>query len=83
MMCEIDESKELRVEEMRLLSNYLHKRFWIRKVQNNNRTPLLNKGGFLKYNYGVLVYYITIIYYTINHSLYNYRQYRSVKPLII
>ena len=43
-----------RIEKTILLRNYLHKRFWIKKVLNNIRAHLQNKSGFLKYNYSLL-----------------------------
>ena len=54
MMCDIDGSKNLRIEGTMLLRIYLHKRLWIKKVLNNSRAHLRNKSGFLKYNYSLL-----------------------------
>ena len=73
MIRKIYGSKELRIEEPILFRSYLHERFWVERFENNRRAHLPNEGGFLKYNYSLLVYYVTIVYYTINHSLHNYR----------
>ena len=54
MMCEIDGSKDLHIEKTILLRNYLHKTFWIKKVQNNSRAHSSNKSGFLKDDYSLL-----------------------------
>ena len=50
MMWEIGGWKDLHI----LLRSYLHKIFWIAKVQNNSRAHLRNKSGFLKYSDSLL-----------------------------
>ena len=52
MMGKIYGSKDLLIEEAKLLRSYLHKRLWIK----NRLAHLGKKRGFLKYNYSLRKY---------------------------
>ena len=54
MMCEIDGSKDLRIEEKILLQSWYTKKIQDEEGLHNSQARLRNKSGFLKYNYSLI-----------------------------
>ena len=50
MNVQSDDVQNVWVEGPSYQGDNLHKRFWIKKIQNNSLAILQNKSGFLKYN---------------------------------